>query len=122
MMIKINWTASEEKILIANFDKTNEELSKLLKGRSKKAITRKLEKLKEEGKIGERSRQTIKRAYKQRHRRTKAEILADLAKERSRKINDPDYQPVDEEDGFSSVEEDDYQPVEDNDYQPVDED
>jgi hypothetical protein len=111
-MLKVNWTASEEKIIIENFDKTNEELGKLLKGRSKKAITRKLEKLKEEGKIGDRSKQTIKRAYKQRRRRTKAEILADEKVQKS-SVYDPDFQPIDEED--SAVSDDDA-------FQPADED
>lgn len=119
-MIKVSWTSSEEKILIENFDKTNDELSALLKGRSKKAITRKLEKLREEGKIGDRSRQTIKRAYKQRHRRTKAEILADLDKQK--KQVDTDYEPVDNDEMFTEAGGDDYEPVGNDDYEPTEED
>lgn len=120
-MIKTTWTMSEERILIDNFDKTNEELSKLLNGRSKKAITRKLEKLREEGKIGDRSRQTIKRAYKQRHRRTKAEILADMEKQKKARV-DPDYEPVDDSDDFTSAVEDDYEPLLGDDYEPTEDD
>jgi hypothetical protein len=112
---------SEERILIDNFDKTNEELSKLLNGRSKKAITRKLEKLREEGKIGDRSRQTIKRAYKQRHRRTKAEIMSDLEKQKSKRI-DPDYEPLDESDDYTNASDDEYEPVLGDGYEPTDDD
>lgn len=65
----------EEEILRENFDKTIAELEDILlkQGytRSRKSINRKLEKMREEGNIGLRSRDTIKRSYRQRTRRNK---------------------------------------------------
>lgn len=62
------WKYSEVKLLIENYNKTTEELTKLLPSRNKKSINRKLENLREEGKVGHRSTDTIKRAYLQRKR------------------------------------------------------
>ena len=62
----------EDKLLRENFDKTIAELEELfLKHgyrRSRKSINRKLEKLREEGTIGFRSKDTVKRSYRQRNR------------------------------------------------------
>lgn len=65
----------EEEILKENYDKTIAELEELLfvQGytRSRKSINRKLEKMRENEDIGFRSRDTIKRSYRQRTRRSK---------------------------------------------------
>jgi RNA processing factor Prp31 len=104
-MNKITWLNSEVQLIIDNYDKTTDELLNLLDGhRSKKSIARKIEKLREEGKLGERSKQTIKRAYRQRKRRTKAEM--DEYRKQAPVLVDEDYQPVED----------------DNEYQPIDED
>jgi hypothetical protein len=65
----------EEELLRENYDKTIAELEELLLAegyaRSRKSINRKLEKMRDEGQIGFRSRDTIKRSYRQRTRRSK---------------------------------------------------
>jgi hypothetical protein len=66
-MPRISWKRSEIDFLIENYEHmTTEELYDALDNRSKKSINRKLEKLREEGKIGHRSKETIRRAYDQR--------------------------------------------------------
>ena len=68
-MPRINWKRSEEEFLIESFaTMTTEELHKALPSRSKKSINRKLEKLRDEGKIGHRNKDTVTRAYYQRGR------------------------------------------------------
>lgn len=71
------FSAVEEELLRENFDKTIAELEELLAkhgyNRSRKSINRKLEKMREEGEIGFRSKDTIRRSYRQRNRRNKAE-------------------------------------------------
>lgn len=68
-MSKIIWRRSEVELIIANYGtKTTDELMKMLPGRSRKAINRKIEKLREEGRIGMRTKDTVKRAYRQRIR------------------------------------------------------
>ena len=63
------WKRSEEEFLIENYEKmTTEELSQSLSDRTKKSINRKLEKLRDEGRIGHRTDDTIRRAYYQRSR------------------------------------------------------
>jgi hypothetical protein len=65
----------EEELLRDNYDKTIAELEELLLAqgyrRSRKSINRKLEKMRESGDIGFRSKDTIKRSYRQRTRRSK---------------------------------------------------
>jgi len=65
----------EETILRENYDKTIAELEKLLSesgySRSRKSINRKLEKMREGGQVGFRSKDTVRRSYRQRNRRTK---------------------------------------------------
>jgi hypothetical protein len=65
----------EEGLLKQNYDKTIAELEEILAKhgyiRSRKSINRKLEKLRENGDVGFRSRDTIKRSYRQRTRRNK---------------------------------------------------
>lgn len=67
----------EEKLLQENFDKTIAELEAMLLQhgyrRTRKSINRKLEKMRDEGDIGFRSKDTIRRSYKQRTRQKKAE-------------------------------------------------
>lgn len=67
----------EEELLIKNYDKTISELEELLLEngykRSRKSINRKLEKLREDGIVGLRSKDTIRRSYRQRNRQNKTE-------------------------------------------------
>jgi hypothetical protein len=67
----------EEKLLQENFDKTIAELEEMLLQhgyrRSRKSINRKLEKMRDGGDIGFRSKDTIRRSYRQRTRQKKAE-------------------------------------------------
>jgi len=64
----------EERLLLENYDKTIVELEALLAAngyqRSRKSINRKLEKMRTDGSIGFRSKDTIRRSYRQRTRRT----------------------------------------------------
>lgn len=59
-------------LLVENFDKTIVEIEKIFKeqgyNRSRKSLNRKLEKLREDGDIGKRSSETVRRAYRQRTR------------------------------------------------------
>lgn len=63
----------EEQLIRENYDKTIAELEEILLDngykRSRKSINRKLEKLRDEGVVGFRSRETIRRSYRQRTRR-----------------------------------------------------
>ena len=65
----------EEELLRNNYDKTIAELEELLCAsgyiRSRKSINRKLEKMRESGEIGFRSKDTVRRSYRQRTRRSK---------------------------------------------------
>jgi hypothetical protein len=67
----------EEQLLREHYDKTIAELEEMLLQhdyrRSRKSINRKLEKMRDEGGIGFRSKDTIRRSYKQRTRRKKLE-------------------------------------------------
>lgn len=67
----------EEKLLQDNYDKTIAELEGLLLQhgyrRSRKSINRKLEKMRDEGDIGFRSKDTVRRSYRQRTRQKKVE-------------------------------------------------
>jgi hypothetical protein len=68
-MPKSIWKRNELEIITANFEtKTTDELVEMLPGRSRKAINRKIEKLREKGKVGLRDDSTIRRAYYQRVR------------------------------------------------------
>ena len=70
-MSRHDWKRSEEEFLIENYESmTTEELCLALPNRNKKSINRKIEKLREEGKVGLRNRETVKRAYYQRTRST----------------------------------------------------
>lgn len=66
----------EIELLKDNYDKTIAELEEiLLKNgykRSRKSINRKIEKLREDGEIGLRSKDTIRRSYRQRNRNPSA--------------------------------------------------
>jgi hypothetical protein len=67
----------EEKLLQENYDKTIAELEEMLLQhgyrRTRKSINRKLEKMRDDGDIGFRSKDTIKRSYRQRTRQKKTE-------------------------------------------------
>jgi hypothetical protein len=63
-----NWTHSDEKQLINNYDKcTIKELEAMFPDRSRESINNKIKRLKKAGKIaGGKTEDTIKRAYDQR--------------------------------------------------------
>lgn len=71
----------EVQLLKDNFDKTISELVELFHKngykRSAKSINRKLEKLREDGEVGLRSKDTIRRSYRQRTRQGKAPTTID---------------------------------------------
>ena len=71
----------EEKLLQDNYDKTIAELEAILLAegyvRSRKSINRKLEKMRDEGDIGFRSKDTIRRSYKQRTRQKKEDKVTE---------------------------------------------
>lgn len=90
-MPKNIWRHSELKVLLENFDKTTDELIYLLPGRSRKAINRKIEKLRDREQLGYRSERTKKRAYRQRGRSRLDKV------EKEHKFIEDDYVPVDEE-------------------------
>lgn len=93
-MARISWKRSEIETIKANCDtKTTDELMELLPGRSRKAISRKIEKLRKDGTIGHRSKETIKRAYRQRTRGKKKTGGKAVVKA----VHD-DYEPLDDED------------------------
>lgn len=72
MARRISWKRSEIEIIINNYaDSTTKELASMLPGRSEKAINRKIEKLRDEGRIGHRTNDTVKRAYYQREPKRK---------------------------------------------------
>jgi len=81
----------EEQLLRENFDKTIAELEEMLlqRGyrRSRKSINRKLEKMRDDGGIGFRSKDTIRRSYKQRTRRKKMEAGEEPAQSESWRNN-----------------------------------
>lgn len=65
----IGWKRREIVLIIDNYaTKTTKELAEMLPGRSEKAINRKIEVLRDEGRIGHRTEETKKRAYRQRER------------------------------------------------------
>ena len=66
------WTLSEVTKLIENYDKPIQELIKLFPKHSKPSIERKMTRLRAEGKIGTKSKETVKKAYQLRHENGKA--------------------------------------------------
>jgi len=99
-MPRINWKRSEEEFLINNYaTMTTEELHNAFPTRSKKSINRKLEKLRDEGKIGHRSKDTIKRAYYQRGRGNSGDTETTTTRRRGRgkgrlPVEDYEYEEV----------------------------
>ncbi len=67
------FSPAENQLLLDNYDLTIVELEALLAKhgytRSRKSINRKLEKMREEKTIGLRSKDTVRRAYKQRNKK-----------------------------------------------------
>jgi hypothetical protein len=61
------WTLSETQKLIENYDSPIQELVKLFPKHSKPSIERKMTRLRQEDKIGNKSRETVKKAYQLRH-------------------------------------------------------
>lgn len=72
-----DYSPAEEQLLLDNYDKTIVELEGMLAKqgytRSRKSINRKLEKMRSENVIGLRSKDTIRRAYKQRSKKPVAD-------------------------------------------------
>ena len=67
-MARSAWKYSEVQFIIDNYaTMTTEELCESL-GRSKKSVNRKIEVLRDSGKIGHREQETVNRAYRQRTR------------------------------------------------------
>jgi len=63
-----SWTQSETKALIENYDKPIQELVEMFPRHSKASIERKMTRLRQAGKIGFKSKETVKEAYKLRHK------------------------------------------------------
>lgn len=61
------WTQSEISSLIENYDKPIQELVELFPRHSKPSIERKMTRLRQSGKIGHKSKETIQEAYRLRH-------------------------------------------------------
>jgi hypothetical protein len=64
---RMAWTLAETKKLIENFDQPIQILEELFPRHPKTSIERKMTRLRKEGKIGMKSEDTIKQAYKMRH-------------------------------------------------------
>ena len=64
------WTLSETQYLVEHFDKPIQELIILFPKHSKASIERKMTRLRGEGKIGNKSKETVKEAYRLRHEST----------------------------------------------------
>lgn len=77
-MARIGWRREEINFIVENYDKmTTEELHQALPNRSKKSINRKIEQLRDEGRVGHRDSATIKRAYRQRGRGQSEDFVDD---------------------------------------------
>ena len=62
-----SWSTEEEELLIENIESSSiKELMELLPDRTKKAINRKIEKLRAAGKIGYKKSDAVKRSFYQR--------------------------------------------------------
>ena len=62
-----SWTFSEIKDLIKNYDNPIQYLKKMFPRHSEESIKRKINRLRKEGKIGYKSEETVKEAYRLRH-------------------------------------------------------
>jgi hypothetical protein len=63
----MSWTLSEITKLIENFDEPIQVLEEYFPRHPKASIERKMTRLRKEGKIGMKSEDTVKQAYKMRH-------------------------------------------------------
>lgn len=61
------WTLGETQKLIENYDKPIQDLLLMFPRHSQPSIDRKMNRLRKEGKIGNKSKETIKEAYQRRH-------------------------------------------------------
>lgn len=61
------WTLSETQKLIEHFDSPIQELIGLFPKHSKPSIERKMTRLRQDKKIGNKSKETVKKAYQLRH-------------------------------------------------------
>ena len=64
---RMAWTYNEIQKLIENFDKPIQVLEEMFPRHPKASIERKMTRLRKEGKIGMKSDETVKQAYKMRH-------------------------------------------------------
>lgn len=64
---RMAWTYNEIQKLIKNFDQPIQVLEKMFPRHPKASIERKMTRLRKEGKIGRKSEETVKQAYKMRH-------------------------------------------------------
>ena len=64
------WTLSETQKLIENYDRPIQELDLIFPKHSKASIERKMTRLRQDGKIGNKSVETVKEAYRLRHEST----------------------------------------------------
>lgn len=62
------WTLSEVKLLVEHYDRPIQELVEMFPKHSKPSIERKMTRLRAEGKIGNKSQETVKKAYALRHK------------------------------------------------------
>jgi hypothetical protein len=62
-----SWSYSETELLIESYDQPIQDLIKLFPRHSQASIERKMTRLRQEGKIGMKSKDTIKEAYQKRH-------------------------------------------------------
>ena len=61
------WTLSETQKLIENYDKPVQELVTMFPKHSQPSIERKMTRLRQDRKIGNKSEETVKKAYRLRH-------------------------------------------------------
>lgn len=64
---RMSWTLSEINKLIENYDQPIQVLEEMFPRHPKASIERKMTRLRKEGKIGMKSEDTVKQAYKMRH-------------------------------------------------------
>lgn len=93
-MPRIRWKSWETELIVDNCETmTTKELADLLPGRSEKSINRMIEKLREDGVVGMRSKKVVNRAYRQRERGNGAQS----GRHRRIPVDSYVYEPTEEE-------------------------
>ena len=67
MSTRNSWTYTEIERLIENYDTPIQELVKMFPRHSQSSVNRKILRLRKEGRVGDKSPETIKEAYRLRH-------------------------------------------------------